>query len=81
MPLYEYHCEECGEPFALRRSIDERDSGVTCPNCSTGRVVRLMSSFTAFSRGESGNVQSVSTGACSNCSSTTGCAGCGSAHA
>jgi putative FmdB family regulatory protein len=33
MPIYDFHCEACG-PFAVMRSIAERDRPVHCPECS-----------------------------------------------
>ena len=33
MPLYEFHCPECG-PFAELRSIAQRDVPIQCPECS-----------------------------------------------
>ena len=42
-----YRCEACGQPFAERRIIDLRDSGVVCPACAATKVVRLVSAFAA----------------------------------
>ncbi len=77
MPLYEYRCEQCGNPFAQRRSIAERDAEIVCPNCAATRVVRLVSSFAAFSHGDGGSVTSLNASPCSGCASTGGCQTCG----
>jgi putative FmdB family regulatory protein len=79
MPLYEYRCEECGEPFSLRRSINERDEDAVCPACAATKVVRLISSFAAFSHGDGASVVGLNTSACGGCSQTS-CAGCGVKH-
>ncbi len=76
MPLYEYRCEECGNPFALRRSIDQRDAAATCPSCAATRVVRLVSSFAAFGHSDGGSV-SLNASPCGGCASTSGCQTCG----
>ncbi len=79
MPLYEYRCESCGEPFSQRRAIEERDTDVVCPHCATTKVVRLMSSFAAFSHGEGNSVRNLNASSCGGCAQTS-CAGCGSSH-
>ncbi len=80
MPLYEYRCEACGEAFSQRRAIDERDTGLVCPLCAATRVVRLMSSFSAFSHGGGESVRSLNSSACGGCAQSS-CAGCGVSHA
>ncbi len=36
MPLYEYHCRECGRDFSLRLHIEEHDSKrPKCPECGS----------------------------------------------
>lgn len=79
MPLYEYRCEECGQPFAERRTMDLRDSGVVCPACAATKVVRLVSSFAAFSHSAGESVHSLNTSSCGGCSQSS-CAGCGLRH-
>ena len=34
MPIYEYHCEECGS-FAQLRRIDQSSQPAKCPECGT----------------------------------------------
>ncbi len=79
MPLYEYECENCSKPFSERRPIEKRDVALVCPNCSGTRVVRRVSSFAAFSRGEGNAASSLSSSSCGGCSATS-CAGCGVSH-
>ena len=33
MPVYEYHCEECG-PFTKLRCLDQSSGPADCPDCS-----------------------------------------------
>ncbi len=73
MPIFEFHCKECRTEFkTLRRT--EKLPEVTCPDCGTDRVARLLS-VTASS---SGNQESEACGVPSGmCCRTTG-APCGS---
>ncbi|RQW77992.1 MAG: zinc ribbon domain-containing protein [Geobacter sp.] len=49
MPIYEYHCEECGHEFQVVTTIaDHRRGGVNCPHCSKNLVVLKYRSFHAF---------------------------------
>ena len=43
MPLYEYHCEACGERFELIRKHSDPAVDV-CAKCGKGPVTRLLSS-------------------------------------
>jgi putative FmdB family regulatory protein len=43
MPMYEYHCEECGTSFELRRGMNEADSDVVCMLCGSSKVARQFS--------------------------------------
>ncbi len=79
MPLYEYRCESCGEPFSQWRAIDERDTGLVCPLCTATNVVRLLSSFAAYSHGEGNSMRNLNSSGCGGCAQTS-CAGCGVSH-
>ncbi len=79
MPLYEYRCVECGTPFSERRTIELRDSGVVCPSCAATQVVRLVSSFAAFSHGAGEGTHSLNASPCGGCAQSS-CAGCGVKH-
>jgi putative FmdB family regulatory protein len=45
MPIYLYHCRECGHRFELLRAMSEKDSDVECPECGTKQPERLMPPF------------------------------------
>ena len=50
MPLYQFHCEQCGTRFETRMSIVEHDQNrPQCPKChSEERVHGVPSTFTAM---------------------------------
>ncbi len=74
MPVYEYRCVTCGGKFEKLRSMSAADSGVACPDCGS-EARRLVSTFAAFTKGESGQVASVG-GGCAGCAGGS-CASCG----
>ncbi len=45
MPLYEYHCPECGKDFDEFRSMDHRDAEGQCPSCGGAKSERKLSLF------------------------------------
>ncbi|KJS33175.1 MAG: FmdB family transcriptional regulator [Desulfatitalea sp. BRH_c12] len=75
MPIYEYHCEQCGHEF--EQLVFGKESP-QCPTCSSAKVCRLMSSCGFVSKGAGGQTVSASAGAssCGGCSASS-CAGCG----
>jgi putative FmdB family regulatory protein len=45
MPIYEYHCLECGEKFErLVRSMNSPQE-IECPKCGGRKVEKLLSAF------------------------------------
>jgi putative FmdB family regulatory protein len=42
MPIYEYECPECGEPFEKRVPMAEADK-TTCPACGSPNPKRKLS--------------------------------------
>ena len=76
MPIYEYHCKECGHNFEyLVMGGSEPDQ---CPSCNDTKVCRLMSACGFISKGSGGETVSTSAGAssCGGCTASS-CAGCG----
>jgi putative FmdB family regulatory protein len=74
MPIYEYHCESCGEDFEyIVFGSDQPD----CTSCNSSEVSKLMSACGFVSKG--GNGESVKSSAadssCGGCSAGS-CAGC-----
>ncbi|HRR25570.1 MAG TPA: zinc ribbon domain-containing protein [Acidobacteriota bacterium] len=43
MPIFEYRCRSCGDQF--ERIVRTPDEGVICPDCGSGDVDKLFSSF------------------------------------
>ncbi len=78
MPIYEFHCQSCNQPFSVRRSFSQGTDDVTCPTCQAENVERIFTPVMAFSKGQGGKVSAVSgAGGCASCAATT-CAGCAS---
>jgi putative FmdB family regulatory protein len=42
MPIYEYHCEDCGYTFSKLESITSENRIKTCPDCG-GKAKRIVS--------------------------------------
>lgn len=58
MPIFEFHCKSCRSEFKTLRSAD-RLTDVTCPDCGTDHVARLLS-VTARSSSASAEAESCS---------------------
>jgi putative FmdB family regulatory protein len=73
MPIYEYHCETCGQNFEC---LVLGKSKPACSTCSSKKVRKLMSACGFVSKG--GNGQPVKTAAGSSCGGchASSCAGC-----
>jgi putative FmdB family regulatory protein len=49
MPVYEFLCEKCKNPFSLTITISEYEKGkFRCPKCKSLKVKRQISSFQAI---------------------------------
>jgi putative FmdB family regulatory protein len=59
MPIYEYHCFDCDTRFEQRRTYEQSDDPLNCPQCEGERVKRLLSMF-AVGVGQSSSSMSVS---------------------
>lgn len=67
MPIYEFICSNCGNPFEeLVFSISKFD-GVVCPSCGSEQVKKKMSTFSSKIAG-SGSSLSLSSAPASSCS-------------
>ena len=44
MPIYMFHCQECGQGFEVRASIKEKEAGLkpACPQCSSQVVQQVL---------------------------------------
>ena len=51
MPIYEYHCTDCGDDFErFVRSMFSRET-ITCPECGSDHVSKAFSVFGTASSG------------------------------
>ncbi len=78
MPIYEYHCNECGKEFEKLVFGDECPA---CPSCESDKVCRLMSrcgfkSTRSLSDFPTSSASSSSSSSCGGCTASS-CAGCG----
>jgi putative FmdB family regulatory protein len=54
MPIYEYHCNDCGTDFEkFLRSMFSKEA-ITCPDCGGERVNKALSLFGSTSSSSSG---------------------------
>ncbi|MDH4180141.1 MAG: zinc ribbon domain-containing protein [Armatimonadota bacterium] len=74
MPLYEFRCETCDNVIERLCRVGTNGKGLKCPMCGGGKMRRLMSVFSARTKGESGGATSVGS-SCASCSSGN-CATC-----
>jgi len=47
MPLYEFDCQECGEPFEELVLSANGLNDVSCPDCGSPQVKKKLSTFAA----------------------------------
>ncbi|HEX2906859.1 MAG TPA: zinc ribbon domain-containing protein [Phototrophicaceae bacterium] len=59
MPLYEYDCPGCGQPFEKLVRSSTPVAEIVCPNCGNHHVKKKISTF-AVKGGGSGSSASVS---------------------
>jgi putative FmdB family regulatory protein len=51
--MYEYRCRECSKLFEMLRRMADADRDVECPECQSGEVERLLSTFSSGGCGSS----------------------------
>jgi putative FmdB family regulatory protein len=69
MPIYEYHCQECGKEFEKRMSFAQSDEIPVCPFCESEKTNKKLSLFcaTGVSGGNGGGCASCAGGSCNTC--------------
>lgn len=55
MPVYEYHCETCGEDFDLFVRSATKRSEPECPRCGSTKVKKAVSLFGVGGTGTRGD--------------------------
>lgn len=74
MPLYEYKCGSCEQPFELLVASPALADSVVCRYCGSDSVRRLISSFAAHSSGgDSAPMQSMVPRGGGCCGGSCGC--------
>jgi putative FmdB family regulatory protein len=66
MPIYSYHCKECGKDFELLVGVTADSNEKKCTQCGSKNIEKTLSSF-SFRMGQS------STGNSSGSCSSGGC--------
>jgi len=51
MPIYEYHCQHCGQRVSIHRSFSEASSP-QCPICGSENLTRLISPVSIVKSGK-----------------------------
>jgi len=74
MPLYEYYCPHCETRFELLRSMSYSDDPASCPRGHKG-AQRVLSVFSAVSKGAAGETAPIGVPACGTCTSSS-CSTC-----
>ena len=74
MPIYEYHCEKCGQDFECLVLGSHKPE---CTACSSKKVTKLMSACGFVSKGAGGRTVSSSAGSSYSGCTSGSCAGCG----
>ena len=76
MPIYEYHCDHCGQDFECL--VFGSESPESCPHCQGHNVQRLLSACGFVSKGSGGETVAKSAGAsaCAGCAASS-CSSCG----
>ena len=54
MPIYEYHCKDCGNTFEMSTTIAEKekrekDGSLACESCGSPKVEQLFGGFSIVS--------------------------------
>lgn len=76
MPIFEFHCNDCGKDF--EKLVFGSDNDINCPGCEKTNVEKLMSSC-AFKVGQnftSTSAKAAGGASCGSCSSSN-CSSCG----
>lgn len=66
MPIFEFKCLKCGEPFEVLFRSPEDKAAIACPKCGSKRANRLLSTFA----GKIGNT-TAGGAECGSCSATS----------
>jgi putative FmdB family regulatory protein len=62
MPIFEYQCKECNLKYEILHKSSEKQEDIICPDCHSGKHIKLISNF---STSVSGSSDSCPDGSCS----------------
>ncbi len=66
MPIFEFVCVDCGQPFEQLLLNGSKIAEVTCPTCKSQNITKKISTFASrLSRGSSFSFGSTSGASCS----------------
>ncbi len=65
MPIYEFECEDCGQPFEELVFSSSAIREVVCPTCQSSQVEKKISTFAAKVSG--GSAYSFSSSSAASC--------------
>ena len=68
MPIYEFHCEDCGKNFESLVMIASAVEGLTCKYCNSPNIKKMLS----VTSSQPTNRSPIPAGALSGCSSKSG---------
>ena len=81
MPIYEYHCDECGAEFEALVFTAQDIVNVVCTACNSSNVMKLMSAAAVGHGGGSASAGDCGSGPCDynprshSCGGGCGCGG------
>jgi putative FmdB family regulatory protein len=64
MPLYEYHCNDCGDEFEKMVRFSEANTSPHCPSCTSQNTRKKISAVAAFGSTLSASVGASSSSSC-----------------
>jgi putative FmdB family regulatory protein len=61
MPLYDFRCMQCGHPFTIRASFQEKDAGLKpeCPVCKAFETQQVLTAGVFIGQAGSGDGRSL----------------------
>jgi len=67
MPIYEYVCQACGQPFERLVRLSTPTESIACPHCGERQAQRVLSAFSMGGGGIGGGA--ATSGSSSGCGS------------
>ncbi|MDT8305597.1 MAG: zinc ribbon domain-containing protein [Anaerolineae bacterium] len=60
MPFYDFCCQQCGHPFTVRASFEEKDAGLhpECPVCQARETQQVLTAGIFIGQAAAGNDRS-----------------------